>query len=106
MSYKYQQRQFFEIGIGIDEIINSQVAKDSAKQRWKIIQEYKRFNEEKLEEQYVKDCAWWEKYSQETMRYFIKYGDRFPILGWMRTHKKEIIFVILTYGLILRLLSL
>ena len=91
MSYRYQQSQFRAIGLDIDQIVNNQDIKELAKSAWKAQMAFKRYEDEKLEKQYLKDVAWWEKYSQVTVRHFLKYGDVMPIMKYLRPFVKFII---------------
>lgn len=106
MSYYYKRHQFLSLGIGIDEIINNQESREVVKNLWKHQMAFQRFQKEKEEKQYKKDCVWWEKYSQQTVRYFLKYGDMFPIMKYMRPFAKFIIENWLIWALIMFLIRI
>ena len=86
MSYRYKQHLFYSIGYSIDQIINSADIKQRVRAEWKYLQQIKRFEEEKLEVQYKKDCTWWDFYSQQTLIYLLKYGDKYNFLRYLRKH--------------------
>ena len=75
---------FLRIGIEINEIVNSDLAKFAAFQNRKVIQQVRRFEEERDNLRYEKSYAWWERYCFSTARYFEKFGDCFPIMKPMR----------------------
>lgn len=78
-------------GVTIDQVIDDPQAKLKARQEWAYQCQLNKFCEEKAEIQRQKDWAWWEKFSQSSVRLFKKAGDSFPFkiswLGSMNTWK-------------------
>lgn len=72
------------MGLDINNIVNSQEAKDNAKKLWKYRIQFEAFQEEKHEQQYVKYQTWLERNLGESLRIFLKYGDRFKIIQNVR----------------------
>ena len=76
------------MGIGIDQIVNSQEAKEQAKSSWKYRMQFLRFEKECNERDYKKYESWLEKHLGESLRNFLKYGDQFNIMKYMRPFAK------------------
>ena len=70
-------------GVSINQIINNPELKLRVYRDYKVLCQLNRFDDEKAEIQYKKDYSWWDTYCFQSVRFFNKFGDRFPIIQTM-----------------------
>ena len=98
--YEYKRNTFYNLfgglGISIDQVVNSQETKLLIQKLYKAHLASERYFMQRQIEQdrlmSIKNANWLEKQLGESLRVFIKFGDRFPILAWFRKHIKDICF--------------
>src|SRR3990167_11014435 len=98
--YRWRQGEFQSVlgsmGIGIDAVVNSQEAKQLIYALYKADLQTKRLMQQKQEEEdrlsNISYFSWLETHLGESLRIFLKFGDRYPILQWFRIYAKDIIF--------------
>ena len=91
--YQWRQSQFQSIfgslGIGIDAVVNSQETKLLIIRLYKAHLETKRYMQAKAEEEdrktRMRNAFWIERHLGESLRVFLRFGDRFPIVQWVRS---------------------
>lgn len=106
--YRWRQNEFRSVigqfGIGIDAIVNSQETKLLLYRLYKAELQTRRAIQAKQDEEdrlaNIAYFAWLERHLGESLRLFLKFGNRFPITGWFRKHTFDICFyTTLAYGL-------
>lgn len=107
--YRWRQSEFHavlgELGIGIDAVVNSQETKLLLIELYKANLQTKRFMHQKQDAEdsiaNIKYFAWLEKHLGDSLRIFLEFGDRYPILQWFRRNISDIVFfTLIAYGLL------
>lgn len=98
--FRWRQSEFHsilgELGIGIDEIVNSQEKKLLVYRLYKADLETRRFIKAREDDEDRKaNVAYFEYLERnlgESLRTFLRFGDQFKILKWIRSHAGDIGF--------------
>lgn len=88
MAYRLRNSFRNVFGVSIDDVVNSEEAKQEAIRQWKYQMQFRKVEAEWEEREYKKYEAWMETYLFSTLRHFKKYGDRFRIVQTIRPFAK------------------
>lgn len=103
--YRWRQSEFQSVlgTMGIDSVVNSQDTKLLIQRLYKADLQTRRWIQEREEAEDKKAniaySDWLERNLGWSLRNFLKYGDRYPIVQWMRRYGSDICFYIaICYG--------